>query len=145
MISITTGPIDPAELTALFRAGAADAGAVASFSGIVRKDGGVRSLFLDHKPGFTETEIRKAVETAAARWGLANVAVVHRVGEIFAGEVVVFVATAAAHRRAAFQSCDFLMDYLKTDAPFWKKEITDAGARWVEPREQDYADRRRWV
>lgn len=144
MISITSEPIDLARLTADFRSQASDAGAIVSFSGIVRRDGDVKALFLDHKPGLTENEIRKIVGDAVARWGLTAAAVVHRVGEIAAGEVVVFVATAAAHRRSAFQSCDFLMDYLKTDAPFWKKEITAAGSRWIEPREQDFADRRRW-
>lgn len=146
MIRIGEAPLDPVALTAEFMRVVGDAGAVATFSGIVRREGehGVDALFLDHAPGLTEAAIEKAAEAACARWPLINFLIAHRVGRIAAGETVVFVATAAAHRRAAFEACDFLMDFLKTDAPFWKKQISRRGDEWIEPRAEDYTDRDRW-
>ena len=88
--------------------------------------------------------VEAAVEQARSRWPLEALTVHHRTGEIRTGETIVFVATASRHRRAAFEAADFLMDYLKTEAVFWKKEITEAGDVWIEPREQDYQDNQRW-
>ena len=146
MIRIDETPLDPAALTAEFMRSVGDAGAVATFSGIVRREGdhAVDALFLDHAPGLTRAAIENAVKKACARWPLINHLVAHRVGRVGSGETVVFVATAAAHRRAAFEACDFLMDFLKTDAPFWKKQISRRGDEWIEPRAEDYTDRDRW-
>lgn len=144
MILLEPQSFDPYAHLAAFSREAGGAGAIASFIGIVRCEGGVRALFLDHFPGVTERAIRDAAAEAERRWPLLGLRIAHRIGETPVGEPVVLVATAAAHRRAAFEACDFLMDYLKTDAPFWKKEISGAGEVWIEPRAEDYADRARW-
>lgn len=144
MITLAPEPIDIAALTADFVAEAGEAGAIVTFSGIVRPDDGVEALFLDHAPGLAENEIAVHEAQARRRWPLLAVAIVHRIGRVSVGEPIVFVATAAAHRRAAFEACDFLMDYLKSAAPFWKKEISARGETWIEPRAQDFADRDRW-
>ncbi|HEX6858645.1 MAG TPA: molybdenum cofactor biosynthesis protein MoaE [Caulobacteraceae bacterium] len=136
---------DPGALLTAFCAGRAETGAVVSFTGLARAETG-RSLALELEayPGFTEQEIGRIAETARSRFGLDDFAILHRVGKMAPGEPIVFVAVAAAHRRAAFEACDFLMDYLKSRAPFWKKEIGPEGARWVEPRPEDHADVARW-
>ncbi len=146
MIKLSSGPIEPGALFDAFRRSAANAGAVAAFVGVVRGEGeeGVTALELDHAPQLTLREIERAADEARRRWPIIDMAIVHRVGRVGVGEPVVFVATAAEHRRAAFQSCDFLVDFLKTDAPFWKKEIGRSGERWIEPTAKDYADRDRW-
>jgi molybdopterin synthase catalytic subunit len=145
MIRLVQGGFDPgAELTA-FCAGRTDSGAVASFVGIARRDGGsATALELQAYPGFTEGEIGRMVEAAMSRFSLHDALVIHRHGPIGPGEPIVMVATAAAHRREAFEACDYLMDYLKSRAPFWKKEHGPAGARWVEPTERDLDDLARW-
>ena len=120
-------------------------GAVATFTGLARADSGPATVLeLEAYPGFTEAEIGKIAAQAHARFKLADHFILHRIGKIGPGEPIVFVATAARHRRAAFEACDFLMDYLKSQAPFWKKEHGPAGARWVEPRAEDHADIARW-
>lgn len=146
MIVLSSTPIDPSALGAQFSAGLAGAGAIASFVGLVRPEGdlNVEALLLDHAPGITQAAIKSAVDEAAGRWKLLDVMIAHRIGRVAVGDAVVFVATAAEHRRAAFQSCDFLMDFLKTDAPFWKKQISRSGDVWIEPRAEDYTDRSRW-
>ncbi|MCB2113968.1 MAG: molybdenum cofactor biosynthesis protein MoaE [Parvularculaceae bacterium] len=146
MISLSPEPIDAAALQAGFLAGLGDAGAAVSFTGIVRGEGArnVEALYLDHAPPLTGPAIEKALETAAAKWPLIKTLIVHRIGRVEVGAPIVFVATAAAHRRAAFEACEFLMDFLKTDAPFWKKQICRGGEEWIEPRSEDYADRERW-
>lgn len=146
MILLEPRPFDPYAHLSAFSREAGDAGAIASFVGVVRGEGGrgVRALFLDHFPGVAERAIRGAAAEAQKRWPLLALRIVHRIGETPVGEPVVLVATAAAHRRPAFEACDFLMDYLKTDAPFWKKEISGAGEVWIEPRGEDYSDRARW-
>lgn len=146
MATLTQDPIDPSALLRDFSRGLDDAGAIATFVGLVRQDGdeAVEALVLDHRPGLTEAAIARAAAEAGDRWPLRKIMIVHRVGRIAVGEAVVFVATAAAHRRAAFEACDFLMDFLKTDAPFWKKQIGRSGDRWIEPRAGDYSDRARW-
>jgi molybdopterin synthase catalytic subunit len=122
-------------------------GAVASFTGLCRattKEGApVARLFLDHHPRLTEQSLHD-IAASAERFGVEAVRIVHRCGEIAPGEAIVFVATAAVHRRAAFDAVDFLMDRLKTDALFWKREDGVDGPRWIEPTEGDRADRARW-
>ena len=147
-VLLTETPFDPAALLDEFSKSAINAGAIVSFSGIVRphaKDGAVTGLHLQAYSPMTERGIEAAAEQAKQRWPLENVYIVHRTGDMQAGEPIVFVATASAHRRAAFEAADFLMDYLKTEAIFWKKEYTETDARWIEPRPEDYADKQRWT
>lgn len=146
MISLTDQGFDPGPLLSGFCRGRAETGAVASFTGLARAEGGeTRILELEAYPGFTETQIGAIAETAKTRFELHDLMIVHRIGQIAPGEPIVFVATAAAHRRAAFEACDYLMDYLKSRAPFWKKEHGPDGARWIEPRAQDHEDIARWA
>jgi molybdopterin synthase catalytic subunit len=135
-----------AELAAL-TAGRTDVGAVASFVGLVRDVHGaetVAAMTLEHYPGMTEKALAAIEAEARARWPLQGVVVVHRFGRLLPGDRIVMVGVASAHRRAAFEACDFLMDWLKTKAPFWKQEETPAGARWVEAKAADDAAARRW-
>ncbi|MFA6114389.1 MAG: molybdenum cofactor biosynthesis protein MoaE [Sphingomonas sp.] len=135
-------PIDQAaEFEAIMASGV---GGIATFAGVVRADDGVTTLELEHYPGATEAALRSLAEEAAGRWGLAAASVVHRVGVMQPGELVVFVGTAAAHRSAALESCAFLIDRLKTEAPFWKRETRGDEARWVEPRDGDTHAAARW-
>ena len=144
-ISLTAQAFEPGALLTTFCAGRDETGAVASFVGLARAEHGqARILELEAYPGFTDAVIAQFAEDAKARFALHDYRIVHRIGRIAPGEAIVFVATAAGHRRAAFEACDFLMDYLKSRAPFWKKEHGPAGARWIEPREQDHADIARW-
>lgn len=137
-----------AEVAAL-RAGDHGAGAVASFVGTVRDrdgatPGAIRRLELEHYPGMTEQAIERMIDEAMARFDLRAARVVHRVGPLAPGDQIVLVAVSATHRGAAFQGCEFLMDYLKTQAPFWKKETTPAGERWVDARVADDRAAARW-
>jgi molybdopterin synthase catalytic subunit len=144
-VRLTTAAFDPGALLTGFCEGRQEVGAVATFTGLARAEmGSAQILELEAYPGFTETAIGKFADEAVARFSLDDVLIVHRIGQIGSGEPIVFVATASAHRREAFEACDFLMDYLKSRAPFWKKEHGPAGARWIEPREQDHADIARW-
>ena len=146
-VRVQQQPFDPGlELNALH---AADLGigAVASFVGYVRdfNEGlGVTGMFLEHAPGMTEKALEKIAAEAVARWSLLRVEVLHRVGRLEPGEPIVFVGVASAHRAAAFEACEFIMDYLKTRAPFWKKEDTAEGARWVDGRDSDLEAAGRW-
>lgn len=136
-----------AEVDAL-RAGRADVGAVASFVGLARdinEGSGVAAMTLEHYPGMTEKALAALVDEACARWALLDVTVVHRVGRLLPGDPIVLVAVASQHRGEAFAACEFIMDALKTRAPFWKKEETPAGERWVEARESDDAAAARWT
>lgn len=123
---------------------ASGAGGIATFTGITRADDGVTSLELEHYPGATEAALRRLAEEAVARWAIVGVTIVHRVGTMRPGEPVVFVGTAATHRAAALDSCAFLIDRLKTDAPFWKREIRGDKASWVEARDGDTHAAARW-
>lgn len=135
-------PIDvAAELLALEAAGG---GGVATFTGLVRDDGGVSELFLEHYPGATEAALKKLAAEAVERWSLASAAVVHRIGAMRPGERIVFVGTVARHRAAALEACAFLIDRLKTDAPFWKRETRAGGAAWVGERAGDRDAAERW-
>ncbi len=143
-VEVSAEPFAPGALLAAFVAGREDAGGVVSFTGLCRRDDGVEALELESYPGFTEAAIVAEVDAACARFDLVDALVRHRTGRIAPGEAVVFVAAAGRHRRAAFEGADYLMDYLKSRAPFWKKEHAAAGARWVEPRAQDHHDAARW-
>ncbi|MFN3819538.1 molybdenum cofactor biosynthesis protein MoaE [Blastomonas sp.] len=146
-IRIADGPFDPEAEVAAFRAALKESGAVVSFTGVVRPsgaDGAVSALWLQHYPGMTERGIAEAVTGAGSRWPLEAVLVIHRVGEMPPHAPIVLVATASAHRRAAFEAADFLMDYLKSRALFWKSETGGQGRQWIEPRDEDYADAARW-
>ncbi len=121
-----------------------DAGAVATFTGLVRADDGVETLDLEHYPGATEAALTKVAEGACVRWGLSAATIVHRVGPMHPGERIVFVAAASAHRGASLEACAYLIDRLKTDAPFWKRETRGAEASWVEARDADEAAAARW-
>ena len=128
-------------------AGRTNIGAVVSFSGICRGDEDstrIAALTLEHYPGMAEAEITRHAEQAMARWPLTGVTVVHRVGRILPGENIMVVLTASAHRQAAFQAAEFLMDYLKAHAPFWKREETAAGAGWVAAKADDDDAAARW-
>lgn len=129
---------------ALSRLAMAEPGAVASFTGLVRHDDGVEELLLEHYPAMTEATLHQLAEVAQARFGLAGVVIVHRIGALVPGDPIVLVATAAAHRQAALDACAFLIDRLKTDAPFWKRERRGGVARWVAPRAADDQAADRW-
>lgn len=147
MIRITEHPIDPVHEQKVFEKRADNAGAVVSFLGKVRKlaDGQpVVGLYLEHFPGVTEKSIAAIETQARARWALDDVAIIHRTGEVEPGGPIVLVCTASAHRRDAFEAADFVMDYLKSEAVFWKKERRADGDFWIEPRDQDYNDIARW-
>ena len=138
-------PFDPGVLLGDFCRGRGETGAVVSFTGLARGGAGaVETLELEAYPGFTDAEIERIAAAAAARFSLQDLLIVHRIGRIGPGEAIVFVAAASSHRREAFEAADHLMDYLKSRAPFWKKEHGPAGERWVEPTERDYRDAARW-
>lgn len=142
-ITVQTDDFDVgAEIAALQNGG--EVGAVASFVGCVRADGGVTALELEHYPGMTEASIAAIVDEARSRWPLLGVRVIHRVGRLPVGARIVLVAVASAHRGAAFEACEFVMDYLKTRAPFWKKAFTAHGDHWVEARASDDSAAARW-
>jgi molybdopterin synthase catalytic subunit len=135
------------EIEALTR-GRIDIGAVVSFSGICRNTEGdepIEALTLEHYPGMAETEIKRHADEAMARWPLQGLTVIHRVGRITPGQNIVLVLTASKHRQAAFHAAEFLMDYLKTSAPFWKREESARGTGWVEARARDDASAARWT
>ena len=146
-VRITLEPIDThAETKAVAEAGS-NIGAVVTFSGICRADEKgekISALFLEHYPGMAEQEIQNHIETARRRWPLLAASVVHRVGRITPGETIVFVATASAHREAAFQAAEFIMDYLKTSAPFWKRTEGGGKEAWVNASEKDENALERW-
>jgi molybdopterin synthase catalytic subunit len=146
-IRIQEADFDVAQESALLTAGRIDIGAVVSFSGICRgSDGdGVAALTLEHYPGMAEAEIHRHVEEALSRWPLQGVTVIHRVGRLTPGENIVLVLTASSHRAAAFHAAEFLMDYLKTSAPFWKREETSSGTGWIEAQAHDDTAAARWT
>ncbi|WP_453978388.1 molybdenum cofactor biosynthesis protein MoaE [Brevundimonas sp. Marseille-Q4549] len=148
MARLDLQPLDAAALLAEFSRGRTTTGAVVSFSGLARDrtDGlDVRRLTLDAFPGFTEKVMAEMEAETRARFDVQDVLAIHRWGPIETGEVIVFVAVAAEHRRAAFLAADYLMDQLKTRAPLWKKEDGPDGSRWIAPRPQDYQDAERWT
>ncbi|MGF7168635.1 molybdopterin synthase catalytic subunit [Sphingobium xanthum] len=142
-VRVSTEDFDPgAELAALE---ALPSGAVASFTGLVRNDGGLEALHLDHYPGMTQRQIEEIVAQAAARWPLLGVTVIHRHGTMKVGDRIVFVGTVSSHRVAALEACAFLIDWLKVSAPFWKQELRRDGSRgWVEAQGADDARAEKW-
>lgn len=147
MSYLTDKGFSPGDLLTQFEEDLGDAGGVVSFTGYVREQaasGTVSILHLQPHPVLTEKGISEAEETARTRWPLTACFILHRFGDMGPGEAIVMVATASRHRRAAFEAADFLMDYLKTEAVFWKKETTTNGSHWIEPRAEDYEDRKRW-
>jgi molybdopterin synthase catalytic subunit len=146
-ISVQTDDFDLAVETEAMVGGDRDIGAVVSFTGLVREmagGGAVSAMELEHYPGMTERALEAIVEEARARWPLQGVRVLHRYGPLAPGERIVLVLTASRHREAAFEAAAFLMDYLKTRAPFWKKETSAAGTRWVDARQSDDRAAERW-
>jgi molybdopterin synthase catalytic subunit len=141
-VSVQTEPFDiVAEMACL---GADGAGAIASFTGIVRSDDGVTVIELEYYPAMTEASLRALVEEAASKWSLIGCALIHRVGKMAVGEAIVLVITIAAHRAAALEACTFLIDRLKTDAPFWKKEYRGTDGQWVEAKASDSERAKQW-
>jgi molybdopterin synthase catalytic subunit len=143
-ISIQTEDFDIAAESEALAKGRDDVGAIVLFSGLVRADDGLTSLTLEHYPGMTEREIARHVEEAKTRRPLLGVTVIHRIGKLAPGDRIVLVAVASAHRAAAFEAANFLMDYLKTRAPFWKLEERGGGTQWVDARETDDQAAKRW-
>ncbi len=143
-VRVTQGAFDPQREIAAFTAGRDDAGALVSFVGYCRAVTGgatVQELRIDHYPGFTEKEIARLAEQVSRRFECPDFLVVHRVGTIHPGEAIVLVAALSTHRANTFDMVRVLMDYLKTDAPLWKKETGPQGTRWIEPRPEDHARR----
>jgi molybdopterin synthase catalytic subunit len=144
-VRLQTEPFEPGALLTAFCQGRTQTGAVVSFTGLTRGGEGETALLeLEAYPGFTDAEIARIAEAARARFDLHDLLIVHRIGKIAPGEAIVFVAAAAAHRREAFQAADHLMDYLKSRAPFWKKQHGPDGERWIEPTARDITDAARW-
>lgn len=144
-IRVQNEPFDAGSELNRFSAGAAGAGAVVSFTGIVRDvENRLSAMEIEHYPGMTERAISGIAGQAVVRWGLLDVLVIHRFGTMQPGDQIMMVATASRHRNAAFEAAEFLMDYLKSRAPFWKKEITGQGTAWVEATEEDEQALGRW-
>ena len=147
MIRVTAEPFEPALEIARFCRDRTDVGGIASFIGTVRAEHGgetVLAMTLEHYPGMTERQLEALDKEACARWPLLDTLIIHRVGRMVPGEPIVLVLTASAHRAAALDACAFLIDWLKTEAPFWKLEETPAGERWVEARASDEEAATRW-
>jgi molybdopterin synthase catalytic subunit len=129
-----------------FASGRKDLGAIVTFTGVVRdtNEAALKVMEIEHYPGMTEKALRQIAEEAANRWSLGDVMVIHRYGRLHPGEMIMMVATASRHRKDAFEAAEFLMDYLKSRAPFWKREVTDDGASWVAARDEDEDALQRW-
>src|SRR5207244_7843720 len=146
-IRIQKADFDVAQASAALSKGRTDVGAVVSFTGICRGTEGsepIAALTLEHYPEMAEAEIKRHADEALSRWPLQGLTIIHRFGRIAPGENIVVVVTASAHRQAAFEAAEFLMDYLKTNAPFWKREESGKGTSWVESRDHDDAAAARW-
>jgi molybdopterin synthase catalytic subunit len=146
-VRVQTEDFDVGAEIAHLRAAQPAVGAVAAFVGVVRdlnEGEGVARMTLEHYPGMTERALAEIEQRARSRWNLAEVLVIHRVGELQPTDQIVLVVVTSRHRGEAFAACEFVMDYLKTEAPFWKKELTPEGSRWVDARESDDAARGRW-
>ncbi|KAF0175529.1 MAG: molybdopterin synthase catalytic subunit [Rhodobacteraceae bacterium] len=144
-VCVQAEPFDLGAESNAFAAGVAGAGAVVTFTGLVRDNGGaLAAMEIEHYPGMTEKAIAAMVEQAMARWSLADALVIHRYGQLAGRDPIMMVATASRHRADAFAAAEFLMDYLKSRAPFWKKELSAEGAEWVAARDEDEAALKRW-
>ena len=153
MLSVQSSDFDVADLYRQLRSESDNAGAIVTFVGLVREfyesalsgsEPAVQSLVLEHYPGMTEKALAEIVEQARSRWDVLAWRVTHRVGELHAGDQIVYVGIASTHRGDAFAAAEFIMDYLKTRAPFWKKQRTEADSRWIESRSADEQARARW-
>ncbi len=150
-VRVQTEDFDLAAEYDSLRAGTEDAGAIVTFTGLVRElyqgqegSGHIEELFLEHYPGMTEASLGKILDQANARWDLADARIIHRVGALRPGDQIVYVGTASAHREEAFAAARFIMDYLKTQAPFWKKQTMDGQSHWVQRRDSDDESMSRW-
>lgn len=147
-IAVQSEDFDLSTEVAALRANQPQIGAVASFVGLVRdiNDGSsVAAMSLEHYPAMTEKALRTIAAEAAQRWQIIDTTIIHRIGDLYPSDQIVLVAVASMHRHDAFAACEFIMDFLKTSAPFWKKELTPQGARWVDARETDENATQRWV
>ena len=151
MIRVQSEPFDPGEEVKAFGAGNTSIGGIVTFTGTVREmtpenegEAAISSMTLEHYPGMTQKQLEKIEREAQKRWPLEASLIIHRYGKLTPGEPIVFVATASAHRDAAFEACRFLIDWLKTKAPFWKKEDGLEGAKWVEAKEEDDQAADKW-
>lgn len=146
-IELIDVPFDADQANAEFRNGVETAGAIVSFIGQVSAEANenpVQALYLDYMPRATYASIEKIAIAAESRWPLLKAKIIHRIGKVEIGQPIVFVACATRHRRDAFEAADFLMDFLKSDVLLWKKEIRAKDEKWIEPRDADYHDRKRW-
>jgi molybdopterin synthase catalytic subunit len=144
-VSVQSGPFDLGAEVSVFSAAVRGAGAVVSFTGLVRDEGGTLSAMeIEHYPGMTEKAIAGIAAEAMARWSLVDALVIHRYGRLLPGEAIMMVATAAPHRGDAFAAAEYLMDYLKSRAPFWKKELGAGGEAWVAAKGSDEDALKRW-
>jgi len=146
LIRVQQQDFDIAEVNRELCAGRSDIGAIASFIGLVRDlpQNHLQKMTLEHYPGMTEKALSKIVETAQSRWEILDAAIIHRVGDLKPTDQIVLVSVVSAHRKAAFAACEFIMDYLKTEAPFWKKETGEQGESWVEAKASDSEARGKW-
>lgn len=143
-VTVQGEDFDPVELETGLRSAGHGVGAIATFTGYVRADGDISRMELEHYPGMTEKSITAIAEQACQRWELLAVRVIHRVGLLQAGARIVYVGVASAHRGDSFAACEFIMDFLKTRAPFWKKEYSTQGEHWVKARQSDNDAASRW-
>jgi molybdopterin synthase catalytic subunit len=146
IIRIQTENFDLAALNRELLAGRSDVGAIASFIGLVRELEGDRlqQMTLEHYPGMTENALQGIAAKAQRRWDLVDLGIIHRVGDLEPADQIVVVTVLSAHRGDAFAACEFIMDYLKTEAPFWKKEVSERGSEWVASRDSDELARKKW-
>jgi molybdopterin synthase catalytic subunit len=146
IIKIQQQDFDLGEVNRGLCAGRTDVGAIASFIGLVRDlpQNRLHRMTLEHYPGMTEKALASIIETAQQRWEILDCAVIHRVGDLKPADQIVLVSVVSAHRKAAFAACEFIMDYLKTEAPFWKKETSEQGSQWVAAKDSDSKARDKW-
>jgi molybdopterin synthase catalytic subunit len=146
IIRIQAADFDIAAVNRELLAGRSDVGAIASFIGLVRdiESDPLQQMTLEHYPGMTEKALQGIAEKAQARWQVADLAIIHRIGALKPADQIVMVSVLSAHRGDAFAACEFIMDYLKTDAPFWKKETSEQGSKWVESRKSDLSALKKW-
>jgi len=146
IIQVQEDDFDIAEVNRQLLGDRCDVGAITSFIGLVRDlpDAHLKNMTLEHYPGMTEKSLAGIVAKAEQRWDIIDCAIIHRVGELRPADQIVLVSVLSAHRRAAFSACEFIMDYLKTDAPFWKKETDQQGTNWVEAKDSDSDAKNRW-
>ncbi len=146
IIEVQENDFDMAAINRQLLGSRSDVGAIATFIGLVRDlpDTPLQHMTLEHYPGMTEKSLESIIEKASERWEVANCAIIHRVGELKPADQIVMVSVLSAHRKDAFAACEFIMDYLKTEAPFWKKETNTQGSTWVEAKNSDDEAKNRW-